>query len=170
MSKRKHIPDDKLPPKPKACSRIILPSHTELTKECLRIVRDRADRALQEIIRIRVQLPFLDQKITLFSDKEKVTSVDNSGSHKITLAELNTLLTELACILDQAYSLKKSSKGDKQKFNHRTSHRSIKNIRSPSISFPFNDINSIPHHPRLTKPEPAAQLIRRNELFEVEKG
>lgn len=187
MSRRKHIPEDKLPPKPKACSRVVLPAHQSYTKECLRIARDRAERALQEIVRIRTQLPLVDEKILLFSDNEQrsdsyslvsgkfITTVQGTNHHEITLAELNTLLAELTCVLEQAYLNKEPTKGEKQKHKptkNRTSHRGIKNTRSSSISFPFNDVH-LPHHhrhPRLAKNEPAAQLIRRNELLEVEKG
>lgn len=183
MSRRKHIPDDKLPSKPKACSRILLPPHESYTKECLRIARDRASRALQEIIRIRTQLPLLDQQILLFSENEQrhehynlengqsITTIDDPNNHKLTLAELNTLLTELTCILDQAYLTAKSAKGEQQKPSH-VKNRPPKHIRSKSISFPFNNVRSIHHHfhPRLPETKPAVQLIRRNELFEVEKG
>ena len=165
MSKRKHIPKDRLPPRPESSTRMILPiRHETFTEELLRTTRDHVDRALQEIIRVRTSLPELDKLINLYTDDEK----NASQLHKITLAELNTLLAEFSAVMDQAYSQKKPSKKTGRKFKSfkRCGHRRIQGIQ------PMSREGLYPHqHPRqyptFSELKPAAQLIRRTELIKV---
>lgn len=165
MSKRKHIPDDELPPKPSAGTRLVLSTHDnphDFTKESSRLARDRANRALQEIIRLRISVPSLDEKIVLYSDSDKGTRY----THRVTLAELNTLLAELAAILDQAYAQKKTLKKGGRTFKNverRTSRRRLEPMSWPQEHFPH-----VRHMSSLSQgTKPAAQLIRRDELLEV---
>lgn len=98
-----------VPHHPKSNSRMMLGGTTIIdgldSEEC-RILRDYANRALLEIIRLRKRQPFLDDKIQLYTEKSNSSM---TGVIKVDLKELHTLLDELDAVLDHAYELKRIS-------------------------------------------------------------
>lgn len=141
--------------------------------EC-RILRDYANRALLEIIRIRKRHPFLDDKINLYTEKSN-PSIKHTT--KVTLSELHTLLDELDAILDHAYEHKKMS--EKKSTNlPKIKQQGIGQRRHCRRRYQSNpDPQHLPtvhtrqvgfHHLPKPKVKPEVTLIRRTQLHESE--
>jgi len=167
-----------VPDHPKSHSRMIL-GGTDIIKdldveEC-RILRDYANRALLEIIRLRKRHPFLDDKIQLYTDNS--ISTVNSQT-KVNLSELHTLLDELEAVLDHAYehkrmSEKKSTDLPKLKqrgIGQRQQHHNRRHYQSnPEHHYPSGGRKQIGfHHLPEPKAKPEVTLIRRTQLNERE--